>query len=541
MRKGAKAAVVATACAVLLGGAGYGAYNILSAFAEDGAGPLAASPDDPLDAEDVEEASSAFFAAWEKLDGHAAAAVTNDETAAANLLDVIAAQSGIGRMRITPGKARGTTVPFSVKATVSVDGRSKPLAYESELTVVRGRTTAKPLVDWEPTVVHPQLKAGDTLVAGPSDVPAVELVDRDGKVLDAEKYPSLGPVLDELRERYGEAAGGSASLELVIRHNGQATPDTSLLTLAEGKAGKVRTTLSARAQAAAEKAVAKYPESSVVALKPSTGEVLAVANHRSDGFNAAFQGRLAPGSTMKIVTAATLIEKGITAVNRPAPCTPEATWQSQTFHNAPGIAPNEGANLADSFARSCNTAFVKLIDEDGMTDESLTEVAQERFGLGRDDWKTGIVSFDGSVPPSGGPDRAANAIGQGQVQLSPLNVASITATAKTGVFKQPYLVPAKADGRKFATARGLAPAVASQLRQMMYLTATQGSGRAAMAGLGGDIGAKTGSAEVDGQEVPNSWFTGYRGDVAAAAVAQQGGRGGEAAGPVVAAVLRAAG
>ncbi|MER5477059.1 penicillin-binding transpeptidase domain-containing protein [Streptomyces sp. NPDC002734] len=540
MRRGAKVAVVGTACAVLLGGAGYGAYNILSAFGGgDGIGVMAASPDDPLEAEDVEEASSAFFAAWEKGEGHAAAAVTDDEASAGALLTGMAEQGGMGKVRITPGKARGTTVPFSVKATVSVDGKSKPLAWDSELTVVRGRTTAKPLVDWEPTVAHPQLKAGDTLVAGPSDVPAVELLDRDGKVLDAERYPSLGPVLDELRERYGEAAGGSPSLELVIRHTEPDTPDTTLVTLAKGKAGKVRTTLSAGAQAAAEKAVEKYPESSVVALKPSTGEVLAVANHRSDGFNAAFQGRLAPGSTMKIVTAAMYIEKGVTAANRPAPCTPTATWQSQTFHNAPGVTPNEGANLADSFARSCNTAFVKLIDE--VDDESLTGVAQERFGLGRDDWKTGVVSFDGSVPPSGGPDRAANAIGQGQVQLSPLNVASITATAKTGVFKQPFLVPAKADGRKFATARGLAPAVSAQLRQMMYLTATQGSGRAAMAGLGGDIGAKTGSAEVDGQELPNSWFAGYRGDVAAAAVAQQGGRGGEAAGPVVAAVLRAAG
>ncbi|WP_258040408.1 hypothetical protein, partial [Streptomyces sp. SM9] len=35
-----------------------------------------------------------------------------------------------------------------------------------------------------------------------------------------------------------------------------------------------------------------------------------------------------------------------------------------------------------------------------------------------------------------------------------------------------------------------------------------------------------------------SWFTAYRGDLAVAAVAEQGGRGGESAGPIVAAVLR---
>ncbi len=76
---------------------------------------------------------------------------------------------------------------------------------------------------------------------------------------------------------------------------------------------------------------------------------------------------------------------------------------------------------------------------------------------------------------------------------------------------------------------------------MMRLTATQGTAREAMAGLGGDIGAKTGSAEVDGNETSDSWFTGFRNDIAAAAMAQQGGHGGDAAGPIVAAVLRAGG
>jgi hypothetical protein len=539
LRKGVKGAVVGTACVVLLGGAGYGAYNILSAFGGDDVGVFAADPDDPLDADDVEEASSAFFDAWEKGDGYAAAAATDDETAAGPVLNGMAEQASVGDVRITPGKAKGGTVPFTVRATVSANGKSKALTYDSELSVVRGRTTGKPLVDWAPSVVHPRLKEGDTLVTGPSEAPAIEAVDRNGKVLTAEKYPSLGPILDQLRERYGASAGGSPSVDLAIRHQDPNTPDTTLLTVSQGKAGTVRTTLSASAQEAAEKAVEQYEESSLVALRPSTGEVLAVANHRSDGFNAAFQGRLAPGSTMKIVTAAMLIEQGVTSAGGAAPCTETAMWQGQTFRNITGLTPNENATLSDSFARSCNTAFIKLIDE--VEDDTLTQVAEDRFGLGRDDWKTGIVSFDGSVPPSGGPDRAANAIGQGQVQLSPLNVASITATAKTGTFRQPYLVSPEADDRELATARGLAPAVAQQLRQMMRLTATQGSGRAAMAGLGPDIGAKTGSAEVDGQELPNSWFTGYRGDVAAAAVAQQGGRGGEAAGPMVAAVLRATG
>ena len=56
----------------------------------------------------------------------------------------------------------------------------------------------------------------------------------------------------------------------------------------------------------------------------------------------------------------------------------------------------------------------------------------------------------------------------------------------------------------------------------MQLTAASGTAAEAMAGLSGDVGAKTGSAEVDGQKKPNAWFTAYRGDLAAAAVVQSG-------------------
>ncbi|MER7565729.1 penicillin-binding transpeptidase domain-containing protein [Streptomyces sp. NPDC048523] len=540
MAKGVKVAVVSTVFAVMVGGAGYGAYNFVSALSDDGSGGVGETKrSGPPTADEVKETSKDFFAAWEKGDAASAAALTNNGTAAEVLLTAYGADAHIGRVHITPGTATGATVPYSVKATVSYDGKSKPLAYTSKLTVVRGVTTGKALVDWQPALVYPKLQRDDRLVTGKSANPSIEAVARDGKVLTKEKYPSLGPVLDALRERYGSEAGGTPGIELVIKHPDQ-SPDTSLLTLAEGRAGKLQTTISASAQAAAEKAVKLYGQSSVVAVKPSTGEVLAVANNRTDGFNAAFEGTKAPGSTMKIITAAMLIDNGVTSMNGPAPCPPDAVWQGQTFKNLTGMQPNESASLANSFMRSCNTAFIKLIDEKPLTDESLTLEAQNRFGIG-EDWKTGIVSFDGKVPAVSGPDRAANAIGQGQVQMNPLNMASVTATAITGAFRQPYLVSPKLDSRELATAKGLPYNTASQLKQMMRLTATQGTAARAMAGLGGDIGAKTGSAEVDGQQVSNSWFTGFRNDMAAAAMTEEGGHGGDAAGPIVAAVLRAAG
>ncbi|MEW2247087.1 penicillin-binding transpeptidase domain-containing protein [Streptomyces sp. NPDC006975] len=543
MRTGVKAGIVTVVLGTMVGGAGYGAYNIFSALDRDGGSAssgTAATRTGPPGAGEVEETTRKFFAAWAEGQPAEAASYTNNAVKAEPLLASFGREAHLTDVKITPGRASGTTVPFTVKATVSYGGSSKPLSYGSRLTVVRGLTTGRALVDWQPSVVHPQLTGmDDTLVTGEASAPPVEAVDRDGVILTKEKYPSLGPILDELRAKYGEQAGGRPGIELSIHHADASTPDTSLLTLSQGKAGKLRTTLSAPVQAAAEKAVRNYAESSVVAVKASTGEVLAVANHRADAFNAAFLGKVAPGSTMKIISAATLIDNGLTTANGPAPCPPDALWEGQTFHNLTGMAPNEKATLSESFARSCNTAFIKFTDD--LKTDSLNREATERFGLGQDDWQTGIPSFDGSVPAVEGPDKAAGLIGQGQVQMNPLNMASVTATAMTGTFHQPVIVPRSLDDRELAQARGLSPDTVRQLRAMMNRTATSGTAARAMAGLSGRIGAKTGSAEVDGQAKSDSWFTGYRGDVAAAAMTQEGGHGGDAAGPIVASVLRVGG
>jgi hypothetical protein len=113
---------------------------------------------------------------------------------------------------------------------------------------------------------------------------------------------------------------------------------------------------------------------------------------------------------------------------------------------------------------------------------------------------------------------------------------------KSGTFHQPYLVSPSVDHRTLATAsRTMSASTLSQLRELMSYTAAYGTAAEAMSGLGPDYGAKTGSAEVDGQSKPNGWFTAYRGDLAAAGVVQAGGHGGDTAGPIVAALLRTGG
>ncbi|MFC8623287.1 penicillin-binding transpeptidase domain-containing protein [Streptomyces anulatus] len=545
MRSGAKVAVIGGAFVLMAGGIGYGAYSMLGDTVGGDGGTRSASESSevktgPPSAEEIAETSKGFLDAWAAGDAAAASLLTNNESGSAPVLASYGEDARIGKVKITPGPAVGTKVPYTVRATVSYDGKSKPLSYASELTVVRGLTTGKALVDWAPTIVHPQLTEGATLRTGEASTPTIEAVDHNGKVLTKEKYPSLGPILDTLREKYGESAGGSPGIETWIEPADETQPDVSLLTLAKGKPGKVRTTIDAGAQEAAERAVKKYAEASVVAVKPSTGAIRAVANNPATGFNAAMQGKQAPGSTLKIMTAAMLLEKGLVTANGAAECPKEARYYTRTIHNLKHFSLPDGSTFTQSFARSCNTAFVKLID-DVDDDSALAKEAREVFGIGLD-WKTGVVTTDGSVPEEVQGEAAAQYIGQGTVQMNALNMASITATARTGTFRQPVIVPQSLDNRQLATTtRSLSPSVTQQLTTMMRATAAWGTGAKAMASVGGDKGAKTGSAEVDGQDTSNSWFTGFSNDLAAAAVVQTGGHGGDAAGPVVAEVLRAGG
>lgn len=542
MRSGAKVAVVGGVFVLVAGGLGYGVYDVVLGGGEAGGteSPSASSEvkTGPPGREEVQETAKGFLEAWASGDASAAALLTNNETAAEPLLTGYAEEAHVTKAVITPGAAVGTKVPYTVKATVSFEGRTKPWSYSSELTVVRGLTTGKALVDWQPAVIHPQLTEGAVLRTGESSTAAIEALDHNDEVLDKETYPSLGPILDSLREKYGDEAGGSPGIETWIEPADEQLPDTTLLTLAKGKPGKLRTTLDADAQAAAEKAVQQFSGASVVAVRPSTGSIRAVANNPATGFNAAMQGKQAPGSTMKIVTAAMLLEKGLVSATGPVECPKEATWQNRTFHNLNHFELPPTDTFTTSFARSCNTAFIKLID-DTEDDAALAKEARDVFGIGLN-WRTGVVSTDGSVPEETGGAAAEQYIGQGTVQMNALNIASITATARTGTFRQPVLVPQSLDDRQLATAsRSLSPSVTRQLNDMMRATASWGTGKAAMASVGGDKGAKTGSAEVDGQATSNSWFTGFSNDLAAAAVVQSGGHGGDAAGPVVAAVLRA--
>lgn len=545
-RRKHRPAVIGGVIAVVVGGAGFGVYALYGGGATADAQSSSVGhkkvKTGPLSATEVRTTAERFLTAWQRGQVAQAAAATDDATTAASQLTGYTKDARIKDVTLTPGARKGDQLPFSVKATVSYDGVSKPLTYDSAVTVVRGARDGKPVVDWHASVVHPDLKDGDKLVTGESGTPPIKALDRAGAELTAAKYPSLGTVLDGLREKYGKKAGGKAGVELRVVRGKNSTADKlsdkTLVELSKGTPGTVRTTLSPTLQAAAERQVSKKARSSVVVMRPSTGEILAVAN-ANHGFNTAFQGSLAPGSTMKVITSSLLIEKHLASADEPHPCPKTVKYGGWTFHNDDDFEI-KGGTFKASFARSCNTAFISQAKE--LHDADLTRQAQQVFGLSMNNWAVGVPTFDGAVPVQSAAQMAASLIGQGGVRMNPLNMASVASTVRAGVFHQPYLVSPSVDHRTTATAsRKMSASTLAQLRDLLKYTATYGTAAEAMSGLGPDYGAKTGSAEVDGQKKPNGWFTAYRGDLAAAGVVQAGGHGGDTAGPIVAALLKLGG
>ncbi|NED57182.1 hypothetical protein G3I24_40670, partial [Micromonospora aurantiaca] len=85
-------------------------------------------------------------------------------------------------------------------------------------------------------------------------------------------------------------------------------------------------------QAAAGNALASVKKpASMVALRPSTGEILAVAN-KPGGYNRALMGQYPPGSTFKVVTAAALVADGVSPATKVG-CPATTTVNGRSFHN----------------------------------------------------------------------------------------------------------------------------------------------------------------------------------------------------------------
>ncbi|GAB7005433.1 penicillin-binding transpeptidase domain-containing protein [Nocardioides sp. AN3] len=357
--------------------------------------------------------------------------------------------------------------------------------------------------------------------------------------------------LSGLQARYDEQLGGTPTIRVravtVRCASADSCTDTGqerVLASWTGQAGQpLRLTLDVGLQAKAERILANAggehsPASAVVAIRPSTGDLLVAANGPgNDGANAATYGRYAPGSTFKIVSSLALLRAGLKPDDI-VTCPPSVVVDGRRFTNYRDYPAARLGKVTyrTAIANSCNTA---VIGQRGRVRPGDLADAAAALGLGVDQ-DLGFPAYFGQVPaPGGATEQAADMIGQGKVLASPMAMATVAASVAAGHVVVPHLL---ADHAPTAEPRvPLTATEARQLRDLMRAVVTEGSGRF-LASLPGAIGAKTGTAEYgtpgpDGSLPTHTWMIATRGDLAVAVFVETGVSGSQTAGPLLKAFL----
>jgi peptidoglycan glycosyltransferase len=332
---------------------------------------------------------------------------------------------------------------------------------------------------------------------------------------------------------------------------------TKLVDLLSGKAGKggnVQLTIDRAAQDAAYDALAELDqlpggfEASVVALEPDTGKILAMASlpsydpnelashelssvkdayDRLDGaedeplLNRAIRTTLPPGSTFKLVTAAAAIENGLYEASDDVPG--GVSYQLPQTTDDSGLIDNEGRPCGtdtipfmQAMGNSCNTTFAQLGVQLG--EDKLREQA-EAFGFNQEYFEDlGPQSVSNFPDRANPPQTGQSAIGQFEVQASPLQMAMVVAgIANQGTVMRPYLVD-EVQSPTFEVLRQTEPeefsdaisaSTADQLTDLMVYTVEDGTANpAAINGI--TVAGKTGTAQSGQDDVPPyAWFVSF--------------------------------
>lgn len=299
---------------------------------------------------------------------------------------------------------------------------------------------------------------------------------------------------------------------------------------------------------------------SIAAIDPATGEILALVSSpsydpnrleelwptllkdpASPMLNRATQGLYPPGSTMKVVTGIGALEK-------------DPGTKNKTFYS-PGYIMVKGYRLADTtkgnfsfegaLQHSSNAVFASL---------GLDLGPNEFVSTGKKFYFEKSIPFDtpvkiSSLPkPDSEQELAEDAIGQGRILSSPLQMALVAAAvANRGILKEPHMIREIRDpgGELIKTVRSkdletvTTPEAAEVMTKAMIAVVNGGTGRAA-ALPGIQVAGKTGSAE-NPHGPAHSWFIGFapadNPKVAIAVIVENAGTGGTVAAPIARAFL----
>jgi penicillin-binding protein A len=436
-----------------------------------------------------------------------------------------------------------------------------------------------PHVEWSRSLTFPGLTKGVSLTRETELPQRADLLARDGSPLtkgteragslgavSAEIVGQLGPIPTGQKAKYAQlgypddAQVGTTGLERALETQLVGTPGGKLLagtkvlaTAAPKPAKAVRTTIDRAIEQAAIDALGQSGYlGGVAAIKPSTGEILALAG-------VAYSTLQPPGSTFKIITATGALNAGIVKLTDQFPYETAATLSGVQLSNANGESC--GGSLVESFAESCNSVFAPLgakLGPQKLYDQAVA------FGFNRDPGIPGAQVSTIDPPDQLGDDLnvGSSAIGQGDVQATPLQMGWVaSAIANRG--KLPRLTLDFAVGkRRTPTTDVSSKKVALEVQQMMEAVVTSGTGTAA-AVPGVKVAGKTGTAELrdttpcdaenadpqtcsDGGPNPentDAWFAAYAPTsvpkIAVGVMLISAGAGGDTAAPIAQQVLAA--
>lgn len=274
---------------------------------------------------------------------------------------------------------------------------------------------------------------------------------------------------------------------------------------------------------------------SIVVLDSKSGKILAMTSrpnynqndvgahlnsNEKELFNKAVQISYPPGSVFKVVVTAALLENDVIDLNDKLVCNGyEMLGVNMIKCNSYERGGHGELTFEDAFSLSCNSAFIQATQTLG--GEKLLETAK-KFGIGE---KTGIMLKEetkGILPSDDyvkGPGIGNIAIGQGTVQVTPLQVARFTnVIANDGIDVGVRLVDRLVDdnnktlidydNRKIE--RVISSDTSNKIKRMMKKVVESGTGKRANI-KGVESYGKTGSAEAVGKngETVHAWFTGF--------------------------------
>jgi cell division protein FtsI/penicillin-binding protein 2 len=330
--------------------------------------------------------------------------------------------------------------------------------------------------------------------------------------------------LSGLQRAFQEQLAGTPGFTVTVVSSGQNTGDQGqqIAAIAPKAGTPVQTPLVPALQNAADAAVAGQAlPTHLVVVRPGTGEILAVSSNEPADAGNALAGQFPPGSSMKTMTATALLSAGTLTPDSPVACPGTTVVDGREFENEDqfdlGTVP-----FSEAFAQSCNTTFIQQALE--LPDGALSAAAAS-YGVGTD-WKLPVGVFSGAVPAtSTGTTKAADAIGQGEVLMSPAQLALVAGAIASGTPAPPVeVVGAEPAG---AAPQGPGQPVLDALRPMMRQVVLSGTAKA-LAGRG-EVYGKTGTAEFGGNTPPDAhgWFMGYQlggpqGDIAFAVLVEAG-------------------